>query len=91
MTTQISITIIHGTASVTAADKERAEAASLAVLGEADPSASYSEYQQQWTILDSEDGMTGLARLWAAAARAANIALTEGWYDPAGAACEISA
>lgn len=91
MTSQISITITHGSASVTDEDRERAEAAALAVLGDTDPATAYAEYQRQWIELDSHDGMTGLAARWVAAQEAADIALTQGWHNPAGAGCEISA
>lgn len=91
MTAHISITITHGSASVQDEDRERAEAAALAVLGDADPSTAYAEYMRQWSELDSHDGMTGLAARWIAAQQAADIALTQGWHNPAGASCEISA
>lgn len=91
MTTQISITVTHGSASVREDDRERAEAAALAALGDADPSAAYAEYMRQWIELDSHDGMTSLAARWVAAQEAANLALTQGWHNPAGAGCEISA
>lgn len=91
MTTQIYIGITHGTASVTDDDKDRAEAAALAVLGDRNPKTVYAEYMRQWKHLDSHDGMTGDAMLWIKAQEAADLALTEGWHNPSGAGCEISA
>jgi hypothetical protein len=91
MTTQISINILHGSASVTDEDRERAEAAALKVLGAVEPGAAYAEYQRQFEALDDENGMTGLAALWIAATKAADLALTEGWHNPNGAACSLSA
>ena len=91
MTTQIRIDIMHGLSSVGEEDRDRAEAAALEVLGNVDPSAAYAEYQRQWEILDSRDGMTGLAALWVQASDAADLALTQGWHNPDGAHCEIAA
>lgn len=91
MTTQISITITCGSASVTDEDRERAEAAAIKVLGDVSPAAAYAEYLRQWAEYDDEAPMTGLAALWADAAKAANTALTEGWFRRGNAACEIAA
>jgi hypothetical protein len=91
MTTQIYIGITHGTASVTDEDKYRAETAALKVLGDVDPAVAYAEYLRQFEEIDGIEGMTGLAALWAQAQAKADIALTEGWYNPNGAGCEISA
>ena len=91
MTAHISITITHGSASVQDDDRDRAEAAALAALGDADPSAAYAEYMRQFAELDGHDGMTGLAARWVAAQKAADVALTQGWHNPTGAGCEISA
>lgn len=88
---QISLTITHGLSSVRDDDRERATAAALAVLGDTDPATAYAEYQRQWIEIDSHDGMTGLAARWVAAQEAADLALTQGWHNPAGAGCEISA
>ena len=87
--TKISIDIIAGSASVQPEDRERAEAAALRVLGDADPAEAYDEYQRQFAVLDGIEGMTGLAALWERAEAAANIALTEGWHNPNGGACTI--
>lgn len=91
MTTQISVNICHGSAYVSNEDKDRAEAAALKVLGSVEPETAYAEFQRQWDVLDDCDRMTGLAKLWVEAGRAADVALTEGWRNPAGAYCEISA
>lgn len=89
--TQLRIDILHGSASVTDNDRERAKTAALKVLGETDPSLAYAEYLRQLEALDSHDGMTGLAALWCAADKAADLALTEGWHNPDGAHCSIAA
>ncbi len=91
MTSQMSSNICHGTASIIAEDKDRAEAAALTVLAGVDPVAAYEEFQRQWIELDDTEAMTGDALLWVKAQEAADIALTEGWHNPAGAGCEISA
>ncbi len=91
MTSRISINILHGSASVTDEDRERAKAAALAVLGDVDPAAAYAEFQRQFELLDGIEGMTGLAALWERADSAANVALTDGWHNPDGGACSISA
>ncbi len=61
------------------------------MLGSREASQVYAEYMRQWIELDSHDGMTGDALLWIKAQQAADIALTEGWHNPAGAGCEIAA
>ena len=94
MTTQISINITHGSPSVTSEDKERAEAAALKVLGDIDSSAAYAEYVRQVSADEYSgyaDSLTGDAAAWAKAQQAADRALTDGWYNPDGAACEITA
>ena len=74
-------------------DKDRAAAAAVAVLDAAGVTIAdaYAEFQRQWEDLDSYDGMTGLAALWVVAEKAADIALTQGWANPDGASCGISA
>lgn len=91
MGTQISLTILHGGASVGDDDRDRAEAAALAVLTQAGttPRAAYTEFQHQWEALDDYDAMTGLAAVWIEAEKAADGALTEGWARPGGASCGI--
>ena len=91
MTTQIHIEVAYGNAEVTDDDIERAETAALGILNGIDPDTAYAEYQRQWEVLDSHNGMTGLASLWIEAQQAADIALTEGWARPDGAGCFISA
>lgn len=91
MTTKINITVVLGNYCVRDEDKDRAETAAFAVLGNVDPAVAYAEYQRQFGELDGVDGMTGLAALWEKAESAANVALTEGWHNPNGGACTISA
>ena len=69
-----------------AADESRAEDAALAVFKNADagPAECEAEYQRQWEEFDDEAAMTGLALVYIAATKAANIAATEGWYRPDG-------
>ena len=50
-----------------------------------------AEYQRQWLEFDDEAPMTGLALTWIEARQAADIALTEGWHNTAGASCSIVA
>lgn len=102
MTTQISINIIHGR--VDEDDKHRAETAALAVIEKAGTTvaAAHAEFGRQWEWLGTEeaeaqgkgqdhDDLTGLALVWLDAERAADLALTEGWANPDGASCGISA
>lgn len=91
MTTQINIEISHGAQYVTADDKDRAEAAALVVLGNVTPETAYAAYLDYFEETDGVQPATGLAALWEKAQAAADIALTEGWYNPAGATCYISA
>jgi hypothetical protein len=74
-------------------DKDRAAAAAVAVLDAAGVSIAdaFAEFKRQWSALDSCDGMTGLAALWVEAEEAADRALTQGWANPDGASCGISA
>jgi len=103
MTTQISVQVSQGNASVTDEDRERAEAAALKVLGafewrkgqqmQIEAEEAYAAYQRH---MSDEDYLrsprdTILIAAWEAAQHAADIALTEGWYNPNGAHCEISA
>jgi len=50
-----------------------------------------AEYLLQWAKFDDEAPMTGLARIWIDAGRAASDALTQGWADPDGASCALDA
>ena len=75
-------------------DIDRARDAAEAVLAAAGiPAAdAYAEYQHQWEEFDDEDPMTGPARVWIEARQAADIAVTEGWANPAAEVfCEMSA
>jgi hypothetical protein len=87
----ISVNILWGRADDE--DKDRAAAAAVAVLDAAGVAIAdaFAEFQRQWATLDSRDGMTGLAALWAEAEDAADRALTQGWANPDGASCGISA
>ncbi len=102
MTAQISINIIHGR--VGEDDKDRAEAAALAVIKRAGTTVqdAFAEFVRQWDWLATEeaeeqgkaqdyDDLTGLAAIWIEAEKAADRALTEGWHNPDGASCSISA
>ena len=93
MTTRISIDVLYGNASVADEDRERAENAALAVLASAgvSPAVAAAEYRRQWLEFDDRDKMTGHAALWIVAERAADVALTEGWANPGGASCVLSA
>jgi hypothetical protein len=102
--TMLTINILHGGSNVETDDRERAEAAALAVLAAAHvtPQTAYAEFLRQWSWLETdeaieagkcqcEDDLTGVAAIWAEAERAADLALTDGWENPDGAACWISA
>ena len=91
--TAIGIEITHGIRSVTEEDRDRAKLAAAAVLNRhgVTAAAAEAEYQDQWDEFDDEAKMTGLAHLWIMARQAADIALTEGWADPNGAFCSITA
>jgi hypothetical protein len=103
MTTQISINVVHGTSYVQDDDRERAEAAALAVLEAAGvtPAAAYADFVRQWQWLATDeaeaqgkyqdyDDLTGLAAIWIEAEKKADIALTDGWHNQNGAWCTIS-
>jgi len=89
----IGVEIVYGKRSVDDADRDRAATAAARLLNEAGVVAAdaAAEYQAHWLQYDEEDRMTGLALVWIQARKAADIALTEGWADPNGAACAISA
>lgn len=91
MGTRISLEILHGSQFVKDDDRERAENAALEVLDNADvdPKLAYAEFQRQWAKFEDYEAFTGLAKLWVDAENAADIALTEGWHNSAGAACSI--
>ncbi len=74
-------------------DENRAAAAAEAVLDAAgvDYAEAFAEYRRQLLEFDDEAPMTGLALLWIQARNAADLALTEGWHNPNGAHCSISA
>lgn len=100
----ISINVIHGNASVDDDDRDRARAAALAVLEGVGvtPNAAFAAFVAEWGFLGSEQAIGSgrcqvyhdmrdpLAVAWINAESAANLALTEGWADPDGAACSIS-
>lgn len=100
----ISINILHGQSYVTTDDRQRAENAAYSVLDRAGVTAAdaYAEFCRQWEQLGRDeaadagiaqdyDNLTGLAALWVEAEQAADRALTDGWHNPEGAACGISA
>ena len=95
MGTRISLEILHGSSCVGEDDRERAENAALEVLDNADvdPKVAYAEFQRQWAKFEDYEALTeaftGLAKLWVDAENAADLALTEGWHNSAGAACSI--
>jgi len=93
MGTQISLEISYGTSQVDDDDRDRAEAAALAVISAAGatPKAAYAEFIRQMGELDDYEALTGLARVWTEAEAAADCALTETWAQPGGATCTIYA
>lgn len=74
-------------------DEARASAAAEKVLDAAgvNYAEAEAEYRRQWLEFDDEAPMSGLALTWIEAGLAANLALTEGWYNPDGASCSIVA
>ena len=87
----INVTWTHGYRASTPADTTRAKAAARAVLEAAgvwDAEAAFSSYR---AAIEAGDELTGNAAAWRDAEAAANVAATEGWHDPDGAAVEISA
>ena len=90
----IAIEWTHGRPNTGAEQAEaRAAAAAEKVLDAA--GANYAEaeaeFQRQLLELGDEGPMTGLALTWVEARKAADLALTEGWHNPDGASCSISA
>lgn len=102
MTTHICINILHGAAAVEDDDRLRAEAAAYKVLEafewragqplQIDPGEAHRAHQRH--VNDEEYYRSAwdmiLIAAWEAAETAANLALTEGWHNPNGAACAIS-
>lgn len=72
-------------------DEARASAAAEKVLDEAcaDYADAEADYMRQSLVFDDETPMTGLALIWIRARQAADIALTDGWHNPAAASCSI--
>jgi hypothetical protein len=87
----IHINVDFGNSSVQADDIDRAERAALGILAGRNVDEVHAEYQRQWLEFDDEAPMTGDALLWIEARNAADAALTEGWHNPNGASCSISA
>jgi hypothetical protein len=94
----LSVNMLHGRADED--DKDRAAEAAVTVLDAAGVTIAdaYAEFCRQWAALDEDGGpgasydhLTGLAAIWVEAERAADRALTQGWADPNGASCGISA
>jgi hypothetical protein len=87
----INVTWTHGYRFATAADTARAKAAARAALEAAgvwDADAAFSQYR---AAIEAGDELLGHAAAWRDAEAVANVAATEGWSDPDGAAVEISA
>lgn len=87
----INVTWTHGYRFATTADTARAKAAARATLEAAgvwDADAAFAAYCD---AIEAGDELTGYAAAWRDAESAANVAATEGWSDPGGAAVEISA
>lgn len=88
MTGTIGIEWMHGRPHNGAEDdEERAEAAALAVLERlgVKPEAAHAAYVAQLQQYEDEAPMHGDALAWIEAGKAADIAATEGWHNPAGA------
>ena len=87
----LAIDIISGNSEVDDDDRQRAETAALKVLEGRDPDEVFAEFKRQWAEFDDYSLLTGDARLWVDAERAANAALTEGWANPGNALCGLRA
>ena len=87
----LKIDIVEGNSEVTSDDLQRAEDAALTVLTGRDIDSVYAEFKRQWEKFDDYFLLTGDARLWVDAERAANAALTEGWANPGNALCGLRA
>lgn len=77
-------------------DERRAAHVAEAILDalNVDYQAAQAAYDAQMDVdhdPDENDPQTALARVWSQAQSAANVALTEGWYNPNGAYCTIRA
>ena len=90
---RISVEICSGNRDVTDDDIRRAEDAALRILDRSGRSVEeiYAEFRRQWEEFDDYSLLTGDARLWVDAERAANAALTEGWANPGNALCGLRA
>lgn len=71
-------------------DDARAHAAAMAVFKEAgvDPAEAYAEFSRQFAEPFFQE-FTGIAAVWDRACSAADVAATEGWHDPNGAAVTL--
>jgi hypothetical protein len=101
----ISVNVILGNAYVDDDDRDRARAAALAVLEAQGFTATgaFSAFVAEWAYLETQeaidegrcqtydDMLIPASLAWIEAERAANLALTEGWANPDGAACSIGA
>lgn len=86
----LNLNFTHGAQFATQEDIDRAIEAADDIFRQygADPQAAYVAYRAQ---RDSDvDVLTGLADVWACAELAADLALTEGWPNPDGAAVYLS-
>ena len=88
---EIAITMISGRADDEDTDRAKLAAAQFLSNAGVTVADAAAEYRRQWQQFDDEKPMTGLARTWVDAGRAADLALTEGWADPNGASCNLDA
>lgn len=74
-------------------DIDRALIAAARVLrdAKADILSCQHEYRRHLKTEQDDDYAQGEARIWLEARQAADIALTAGWHDPAGASCTLYA
>jgi hypothetical protein len=90
-TMTINVTWTHGGSFANTDDTARAKSAARAALEAAgvwDAEAAFLAYR---AAMMADRELTGYASAWRDAEAAANVAATEGWHDPDGAAVEISA
>lgn len=86
----IRLEISHGSQFVSEFDRSRGLDAAIDALGSVDPIAASAEYDRQIEAnLGDTSSLSGLAEAWDCVQSAANRALTSGWHDTDGAACEV--
>ena len=87
----ISVSLLYGRADDDDKDRAREAASDFLAARGISPAEACAEYRRQWEAYDDEAKMHGMAAVWIEARQAADLALTDGWANPDGAACTIDA